>query len=300
MKSLKLFLKLFFLFNKYTAKIFLILRHGQSEEYEIMQLAHRLEKGLINKNPKTMWGWEKAERLAFLLNRNRDKRSFSTGVSVLQSYLTNKAEVKDEKYLAIELKEKYSLPYSPLCGGLMTINEPLFNEAEVLCIKKFINSRHSTRNFDSKEIDYDKVNEAIQLAMRCPSACNRQPYKVYIISDKIRSAKLGVSDESAASLYITGSIDAFAETELMDWVVSPSIFAAYLTLTLHCYGYGSCVYRKELIGDRKYNKSVSMLCDIPNTEQLILELRIGQYPQIINAAVSNRFTVDDICKIINK
>ena len=72
---MKHLISLFKSYVQYIVHILKIQRGGQSEIYEIMQLAHRLEKGLINQNPKPMWGWEKAERLCVLLSSNQNSIS---------------------------------------------------------------------------------------------------------------------------------------------------------------------------------------------------------------------------------
>lgn len=281
----------------YIVHILKIQRRGQSEVYEIMQLAHRLEKGLVNKNPKPMWGWEKAERLCFLLSSNQNSISYETGLSVLQKYLENKSKISSEKKLADDLQKKFRFPDSSVLGGLCNINRPVFSSDKIRTFEMIVKSRHSTRNFDNKEIDILKLNEAISLALHCPSACNRQAYNCYIVLDEKRK-KIGVEDESAASIYITGVIDAYTIDEMLDWIVSPSIFVGYLTLTLHIQGIGGCIYRKDLVRNTEYNKKVKELCNIPDNEQLILEIRIGHYPKTINTAVSNRFSFKQISHYI--
>lgn len=298
MRKIKLLAEAFFHFNIYLGRVLSVLKNGQSSTYDIMQLAHRLEKGLINANPKPMWGWEKAERLAYLLFTNKDCVSFQTGLSVLQAFISAKKMSPEEGQLAIKLESKYNFVESNVPGGAIYLERVTFTDSETQIIEEFVRTRHSTRNFDSKELEYDKVQKAIELAMRCPSACNRQPFKVYLVPDNVRSEKIGVKCESAASLYITGVVDAYNFTELMDWIVSPSIFAAYLSLTLHCYGIGSCIYKKELIRRDDYNDKVSKACSIPDNEQLILEIRIGMYPKTVSAAVSNRLPLDNCLTII--
>lgn len=282
---------------QYILYIFRIQRGGQSEIYEIMQLAHRLEKGLVNQNPKPMWGWEKAERLSVLLASNQNSISYETGLSVLQKYLENKRYVEQEKELVENLEEKYKFSKTLVPGGSASIEKRIFTRDELVSFENIIKSRHSTRNFDSKDIDISKLNEAINLALHSPSACNRQAYNLYVVLDEKRR-NIGVEDVSAASIYVTGVIDAYTRDEMLDWIVSPSIFVGYLTLTLHVHGFGACIYRKDLVRNTDYNKKVKKLCSIPDNEQLILEIRIGSYPKTINTAVSNRFSFKQITHYI--
>ena len=81
----------------YSLKCFWLTTKGQHPRYEILQLAHRLEKGLLNENPKPMWGWEKAERIATLLKVNDDEFSKRTGRGVLKAYIEAKKNSENTK-----------------------------------------------------------------------------------------------------------------------------------------------------------------------------------------------------------
>lgn len=287
---------LFKCYVQYVVHVLKLQSKGQSEVYEIMQLAHRLEKGLVNKNPKPLWGWEKAHRLCVLLSTNKNSISYEIGLSVLQKFLESKSR-GEEKQLAAELKRKYEFELVLMSGGAAFHRKPNLSPNDIRNFETILKTRHSTRNFDSKDLEITKVNEAINLALHCPSACNRQAYHCYVVFDEKRK-EIGVQDESAASIYVTSVINAYTVDEMLDWIVSPSIFVGYLTLTLHAKGIGNCIYRKDLVRNTEYNKKVKLLCGIPDNEQLILEIRIGNYPEVINAAVSNRFSFNNITHYI--
>lgn len=100
----------------------LLVRKGQKREYDILQTAHRLEKGLLNENPKSLWGWDKANMLAMML-KEEDEGSFSavTGKAVLAAYLENKqnSSEAEEKRRAEILVSKlgFNLANSSFYGG---------------------------------------------------------------------------------------------------------------------------------------------------------------------------------------
>ena len=285
-------------FLRYAHKCLSILKCGQSEEFEIMMLAHRLEKGLVNSKPKPQWGEQKAERLGFLLNRNKQAFSYQTGLAVLHQYLENKRKNPVEQSWVENFIKKYKFDTPIVNGGIIRLPKEEISNLNVAEIEKFFLTRHSTRAFADTQIDEDALEKAITLAMRCPSACNRQPYRIYYMDAQQRFESTGSQDKSTASLYITGIISAFEMSEVLDWIVSPSIFTAYLTLTLHAFGIGSCIYRKDLVCSSEYNDKVKQACGIPDNEQLILELRIGNYAEETIVAYSNRLNVKQIIKYI--
>ena len=99
-------------------------------------------------------------------------------------------------------------------------------------------------------------------------------------------------------LIITGDIRAFTTGELLDWIVSPSIFVGYLTLALHSLGVGSCVIRKDLVKQSQYNDTLKEVAGIGESERIILEMFIGYYKDAFVAPVSNRANANDIIRFV--
>lgn len=260
---------------------------GQKSEYEILQTAHRLEKGLTNEHQKSRWGWEKAYRLAELIKKEPEG-SFAkiTGSSVLMAYLQNKNNSLDEKdrLNATKLYESFHEElFNRKYGGVYKtyIKDVCFNDAERIICERLFQTRHSARDFSRKMVKKEDLEKAIQLALRAPSACNRQPTKVYVFQEG-----------SEQSLFLTCDIRAFCIDEFYDWIVSTSIFAGFLSLTLHLYGIGVCITRKSLYTNLKQLK---LKLGVPKDEKIIIELKFGYYKDGFLTAVSNRL---DASKII--
>ena len=139
------------------------------------------------------------------------------------------------------------------------------------------------------------------MALRCPSACNRQPFRVYAIEPNKLAKHLGRNSlqyEGNRVLIVTGDIRAFTKGELLDWIVSPSIFVGYLTLSLHSLGIGSVVVRKDLVKTSEYNDAIRYITGMDKSEQIILELFIGYYKNEFFAPVSNRLTAEEIVRFV--
>lgn len=268
---------------KYSISSWYLTVKGQLPRYEILQLSHRIEKGILNKSPKPMWGWEKARRLADLLQTNKDPFSTETGQGVLAAYINLKLRSSDPEERS--LAELFTKQYGPIQGqgGAYFIDRSDVILENKLEIEKLFHTRHSVRDFSDKKVSQEDINSAIALALSCPSACNRQPTKCYVYQ----------SDEQQ-TIVLTVNIRAYDSGEFNDWFVSPSIFAAYLSLTMHLYGIGSCIFRKQLYGNHPYNIKMRKLCDIPEEEMIIIELKFGYYKDRFEVACSNRTTVEDI------
>lgn len=174
-------------------------------------------------------------------------------------------------------------------GGFRTVYKDDILVEDLQAAEHLFNGRHSIRNFGNTPVDYKKILYAINLANKCPSACNRQPTRVYIIDGKTRCI-LGEGNDIGADKYmiLTSDMLAYNLDEMQDWLVSTSIFAGYLSLSLHAVGIGNCVIRKCLFGPSKYNKELRKYCQIPDNEQIVIEIAIGNYAEEFNACISNR------------
>lgn len=292
-------------FKKMNATIDHLLK-GQKPEYALLQNAHRLEKGLTINDPRPLWGWGKAYAMVKLLNKCDDEFACTTAKAVLNSYLIakNKSDQPEEKVVLNDFLQKSGLYIVEnegyVLGGVKTIKPYVFNKDEENVISKLFNTRHSAREFSDKHVPNEVLNHAVELALRCPSACNRQPFKVYAYDpnnfEAFRGKKLQYQGNKV--LIITGDIRAFTIGEMNDWIVSPSIFAAYLTLSLHALGVGSCVVRKDLFGKNDYNDAIRRFTGMDESEEIILEMFIGYYKDEFVVPVSNRAKTSDIIKYV--
>lgn len=288
----RLELRVLFQSQGYSVKSFQLLKKGQLPQYEILQLSHRLEKGMLVAMPKPWWGWEKAERIAFLIQNNEDEFSNLTGKGVLKAYI--EAKKKSDNYKERDRIVKFADAHPEICeaktpGGVMLLDWETFSDSQKEVIEHFFNSRHSCREFKNRIVAKDDIEAAVALALRCPSACNRQVTNCYVYQSK-----------DLQTIILTTSIRAYDMGEFNDWFISPSIFAGYLSLSLHLYGIGSCVYRKQLYGKHSYNESMRKKCNIPKDEIIICELRFGYYQDKIKVPVSNRHQANDIITFVEE
>lgn len=275
------------------------LRVEQGANYHILQNAHRLEKGLSNVNPKPFWGWEKAESLVVLLRKEISQNGYSfatkTGCAVLERYIESKRTITEEQQKLEQLLNKICELQITLdgvdekLGGVKKLHKEDVMIDKLESVEQLFSSRHSVRSFADMDVDFEKLIYAINLANKCPSACNRQPTRVYIIDGDTRCT-LGEDNDMCANKYLilTSDMRAYNLDEVQDWVVSTSIFAGYLSLALHAVGIGNCVIRKCLFGPSKYNQELRKYCKIPDNEQIIIEIAIGNYAEEFNACISNR------------
>lgn len=286
---------------------------GQASNYAIIQTAHRIEKGLTIENPRMLWGWNKVEQLICLIDAELKKPSpdwfaINTGAAVIKAYIESKRNSgdKDEYEKANQLlKNNESISKvvencKASGGGFRFKRDAICHAGDFDTLSGILRSRHSSRDFADKRITHDDLEKAIQSALYCPSACNRQPFKVYAVAAHKRESDLGFKNIYNADMFliITTDINAYTRAEYGDWVVSGSIFTAYLALVLHSLGIGSCIMKKELLFGSEYNTAIKKYCGIRRNEKIIIEMAIGYYKEDCLYAYSNRKETKDVLKYI--
>ena len=280
------------------------IRGGQQTDYDILQTSHRLEKGLCIREPRKAWGYDKAARLVDLIGKESkkehpDEMAVQIGKAVLNAYIASKETAEPEEEKLAALKKKISAANTlqgcvARLGGTLTLKKEDLQQ-DAAAVSHLFNSRHSIRDYDDTPVDPAKLESAVELALRAPSACNRQASQVYVLSGEERK-KIGGGNTYHADKYliITGNMGAFKMGELNDWIVSTSIFCGYLSLALHAVGIGSCIFRKDIIRESEYNDAVRRICHIPADEQIILEMAIGNLKEEFRVPVSCRRKAKEI------
>lgn len=283
-----------------------------NDKYKILKTAHRIEKGLLIENPRPMWGWEKANSLVDMLAKKMRRMGSNVssaekaGFSALRSFIDYKmtSEGRERSHLNSlmeKIKEKHltDLLGKYDCGGTSALlkNDVIFDGDEILHFERLFRTRHTIREFSTEPIDVKKIEKAIELANKCPSACNRQPFKAYLVSGSVRRKIDGsIYYNADKHIIITGVVSAFERDEYNDWIVNASIFAGYLTLSLHVYCIACCPMRVDLLERSKYYSKIREFCNIPEDERIILEMPIGNYKDNFSVAVSARIENKEIFK----
>lgn len=262
----------------------------------ILLLAHSLEKGSGIRNTKVGYGIEKAKALAsnindyYANNYNVDAFALLEGIKVLKYYLklseaqgTDVESVKekvrecDTDYLQLEIPEYKAgvefYSFEELCRA----SNYQFDE--------FVQTRHSMRTFSKDSINIRDIRKAIDIANFAPSACNRQPTKVYYLADKDKvtyfssliSGNRGFENEIPSYLIVTENKQMFEDDELLQWYVNGGIYLSYLTLALSHLNIGSIIMQYKFSNAK--DREIRSLLHVPNEEMIVAVVGIGKYPK---------------------
>lgn len=276
-------------------------------EARIARQIHILEKGMSLSSPKIGFGQKKIQMLFIYLDDylkkggSIDEEIVEKAVGTLKAYMSF---FKKQGYKNDELEEKISLykvntDLEKDCGieelTLEQIREDSKKEFPI-----FLGSRHSVRQFANRPVEVDVIKKAVKVAMKTPSACNRQAAKVYVYTNKemnniigetLVEGNTGFDKEVDKYLVITGERLAFSDSyERSQCIIDASLFAMNLVLALHYYGVGSCILQSS--ERHKLDKKRYKVLNIPESEKIVLFIAIGYYKEKFQVAKSKRDNID--------
>ena len=75
------------------------------------------------------------------------------------------------------------------------------------------------------------------------------------------------------------------------------MYAAYLSLTLHLYGLGSCICQRIVTWNEKWDDYRKKM-NIPSDEQVVCVLCVGNLKEKCRVPISHRINSDEFCKFL--
>lgn len=146
--------------------------------------------------------------------------------------------------------------------------------------------------------------DAIKLAQTAPSACNRQPTNVHIITDysmiqqclSMQNGNRGFGDLADKLLIITGDLQTvLGAQEFFDLNTNVGIFIMNLSYALYYHQIGHCILNWYAMPN--IDRSLRKITKIPKEENIVAFIVCGYVPDKFKVAVSPRFKVEDIVTI---
>ncbi len=267
--------------------------------YKVLKAYHKIEKSLSFVNRKKTSGNAAAVELVRLLNKIKGKfNDFNyidlQAICVLEKY----SKVNDECSIEImKFLKKYRNNLINESGSLEFSKKELYR-GKLVNPESFFFSRYSIREFENKLLDLSLIYRAINLALKTPSACNRQPWKVYIYQDekeiqeilKYQNGNAGFGDKIRNLIIICCDMEAFDTSgERNQYWIDGGMFAMSLVMSFHSLGIGSCCLNWSK-GFRDDNELKNKL-NIPKSYGILMFLAVGEPLENFKVCSSHRFDV---------
>lgn len=264
---------------------------------------HIIEKGLTM--PNTRYRFGQSHILALIEHLDKSRQYASE-----QDYIYAVALLKEFKEFHERNKQRLSKSFENILDNFLSEFsdvEPLhqitisrndyfsYSDASFPILSK---ARKSVRYFEGP-IDFNEIREAVDMAKTAPSACNRQAIKVHYFEGEIvqnilelHTGNRGFGHTIPQVLVLCEDVSMLGSKEYNDAYTNAGIFAMNLSYALYYKKIVSCILNWSV--PAKQDKLLRKLIKIPNQETIIMIIALGNAPDEIKVAVSNRECIDDL------
>ncbi|CAM3441265.1 nitroreductase family protein [Polaromonas hydrogenivorans] len=274
---------------------------------------HKLEKGMVMPGPRRMFGVEPALaviilcRLWIATGRPRSDPVFIGAIETLAAYARRLQEsaldlsgIVLPKVLAFlnEVPERSAQLITP--QPLPTSRVPGLG-ADGTSFTELALARRSVREFQSEPVPANILTRAAEAAQLAPSACNRQPCRLLIVStDEEKQALLAHQNGNRGFGHLAPQVAIltadegcfFDASERHEPYIDGGLFAMNFILSLRDQGVGSCCLNWCV--PPATDLAVHRLFNIPQSQRIIMLVAIGFEPPDCMVPRSPRRATSDV------
>lgn len=264
--------------------------------YAIYKGYHGVEKGLSLSQPRPNFGAPKISRLIKKIlefSSRFDPRSVPAAISALHSYRDFNTGHNIENPTLNSFLSNFG---DDRTGGTQTVERIDIELATRAVGVNFFWTRHSIRQYADKPVEMDLVRQAVDMARKTPSVCNRQGIRVHAFEDAQEAldwqpGNNGFGHLSSRALVVTADLQAFSGTgERNQPFIDGGMFAMSLLYALHTQELGACPLAWSM--RPKADKKMRRALNIPDNEVVIMLISVGHLPETMQVARSNRRPLD--------
>lgn len=284
-------------------------RRRASLEAALIKAYHRVEKGLALAQPRPGFGRDAIDTLlddgAYFVRHHGKTLTITRLLNVLDEYrVFNERHGVDLGWLMPRLQTLRALASGAPAsdeGGTRSVTREQIHAAARIDFASFVEHRFSIRQFSEEPVSDAQIEQAVQLAKRCPSVCNRESGHVFVASDRDTMARVlalqngnrGFGEQAARVLVITSRLDTFLTVgERYQCWIDGGLFAMTLVYALHAQGLGTCCLNWSVEPDA--DRALKRVAGIPDGHAVIMMLAVGHLPETLRVAQSPRRPLSDV------
>jgi nitroreductase len=271
---------------------------------------HKIEKAMALAHPRSGFGsdWIAADFIPLLKSYYKEYGYDEVVGSCCQNL---KAYTAFNRKLGAQLPEIYEAieqalsdvrnPHDDVVGGVKQVSSENLKAGALIEFEKFVNTRHSIRNFTDEPVTKNLVEKAIGIAQRTPSVCNRQPWSVYGFSEKngitnalkLQNGNAGFAENIQILLVVAGDLSAMmSSSERNEIWIDGGMFSMSLVYALHSLGLGTCCL--NLCYNVSDETQLRQLVKMAPHHRPVMMIAIGHIPDALFVAHSHRKSVNDV------
>jgi len=276
---------------------------------------HGLEKGMTMPSLRLGFGQQRAVTLIndciyYINNCGVDNNQLLHAIGVVFEYKklhdANQYVLEDELNRLIVKLEEVAPAVVSSTQQILISKEDYWKQSNS-SFNFFSESRFSVRNFSSTELSVQRILVSLELAKNTPSACNRQSWRTYIITDMqqieeiliVQGGNNGFGQLINKLILVTGEVGVFrGRAERNQVFIDGGIYAMNLLYSLHFNKIGACILNCS--NSLEKEALLRELTPIKESEVFIAFVGCGNLPEKFNLAISKRSPISSTNTIVLK
>ncbi|GHD56389.1 nitroreductase family protein [Jeongeupia chitinilytica] len=260
----------------------------------IIKSYHRVEKALALPDPRPGFGEHAVQLLLgevddYLTHYGAD-HCVAGALNTLDEYLafnTSKGvDVSVVRGRVDALRSRSGLAANPAHGGTRLTSRSEILAAIPVGMDAFFAHRFSVRQFAERTVAPELLTEAIVMAQKTPSVCNRESGHVFVVKDKARIAELlafqngnrGFGHQADTLLVVASRLPCFHTVgERYQHWIDGGMYAMSLVYALHALGLGSCCLNWSV--EPHEDAAFKQAAGIADDYTVIMLLAVGHLPE---------------------
>jgi nitroreductase len=303
-----------FRYMRYSNSLLHSTRDRQKLESLLFFYYHKIEKSLALPEVKPVFGLGYIETLLDLMDQWRSLTDDESAVVFRGAYaalvcyrdhvgqsLTQVRPGLSQRIDKLLMDCQDARAISNIGGVIKLTRQDLEPACQMIDFDHFVRQRHSVRNFTERHIPDREIMQAVSLAERSPSVCNRQCWRVHVFTSAVDKAKVlkgqngntGFGHLADRVLLITADLRSFITSGERNQAYSDAgMFAMTLIYALQAQKIASCCLNLCL----SYHEEIAFrrVCKIPGAEVPIMLIAIGYPPEDLQVAASARKSTEAV------
>lgn len=269
---------------------------------------HRLEKGMALPSPRYGFGRDVVTRLMRTITRYEGEYGPADVTCFARGALAEYRRFNAGRIPEIESAIDAFLARDGAgesCAGVAALDSSTLFPFDSEAAQRFMLSRHSVRQFDGRPVPEDVIREAVRIAQRAPSVCNRQSARVIVSNQrakmdemlKLQNGNRGFGDRLGAVIVVASDMRAFTSLgERNQCWVDGGIFAMSLALSLHSLHVGACMLNWSVEPGR--DRALRRCLGLDDNHAVITMMGAGYPPGNLVVAASPRRRTESIVRFV--
>lgn len=280
-------------------------------EADLIFYYHKIEKGLSLPKPRIGFAKENVMHLLSLVEEYSSKYKWDdvslVSLNTLFAYYYFNKEngnEMDDLYKRISILRSTVLIENPInTGGVIDLKKEQLTK-KFTSFRELSLTRHSIRNFAKEEVSISLIKEAVEIAQKTPSVCNRQTSRVYVYSDKdykknilsFQNGNGGFGEYANKILIVSTKAENFSGIhERNQNYIDGGMYAMSLLYALHSLGVGACPLNLSI--NNRQEMMLKKAANIGDSDVLIMMIAVGSLPDTLKVASSHRKNTSEVMTV---